>query len=173
MRLKFIAFGVPWIDSRFQAIQDFWTPLALDCSWVNASKEAAEMASLKEYDASLDSAVINRWLDLEYDLTVFCAPYLLTPRDYKHEPLTWTDSTGTRPRVSVFGFQYGKCLEVFSNEHDTTVSNEVDLGNSFELWFNHELTHYLYKKYDLPDNTHLHFYSGHPENARAELLPHF
>lgn len=173
MRLKVISFGVPWAQERLSAIEAFWNPLTLEWAVVDALKEGAEMQALNQFDASLDYSVVNRWVDLDYDLTVLCAPYVITPRNYKYEPLTWTDSTGTKSRVSVFGLQFGTCIEVFTNKLDTTVSNGIDLGNSFELWFNHELSHFLYKKYDLPDNTHLHFYSGHPENALAELKPHF
>lgn len=69
-----------------------------------------------------------------------------------------------------------EALEVFSTKDSKTYATTPDgvfrdLGDTFSVFVNHELSHYFYMNVlKHTDMTHQYFYSGQPERARDEIV---
>lgn len=56
------------------------------------------------------------------------------------------------------------------NENYRTYVNGIDIGNSFSVFSAHEIAHAIYMILGKKDNTHLFFYSGHPEKVLEDFI---
>lgn len=176
--LKIVSFGLPGYvnDYRLVRVKDFWKEKVLIefHERVLAPREAMEMQEWGDALAVLDTPVVNRWKDVppySVDLTVLVGPY--------QPPKSFLGLIYDR-RASVMGLylENDRVIEVFANESDHSdcaddgdAYKRVQLGPTFELYLNHELSHHFYQHVlRIPDRTHEHFYAGHPERARAEIF---
>jgi len=81
------------------------------------------------------------------------------------------DPANIPPQQTSVGIMQGKVNKVIQccifaiNETDHAYINMVDQGNCFELFSEHELCHAFCLIENVPDNTHLYFYSGQNKNA--------
>lgn len=168
IKAKVISMGVPWIENRLQSVHDFWKEkVDIDFAQiVFANPEAAEMMQWGPGTSVLDTAVVNRWRDTDYDMTILCAPYMITP----------LDPHGTLLHPSVYGLMISaqSVLEVFANQGDHSYGSGIDLGPTFEQFLKHEIAHYLYLNViKTPnDRTHEFFYGPNfsAEMARADIF---
>lgn len=165
LNIRFVSFGVPYIEEHLAGIQDFWRPkVDIIPSLVLAHSEGAEMMQWSAGTSVLDTAVVNRWKDSDFDITALIAPYFVAPESFK----------GVLS-PSVFGLMISaeNVIEVFADDGAHDYGGGRDLGSAFEVWFNHELSHYLYLNIlKAPDRTHEWFYSPNfsPESARSEIF---
>lgn len=170
--IKLVMLGTEWAKNRTFAIDRFWEDrLEFNWEFVAGLRSAVEMKEWGDALTVLDDPVVNRWRDPEFELTLLSAEYR-APKNFLG--LIYDK----RASVSGLYLETEKVLEVFSNEQDTVSAPDDgdtvqrrDLGGGFECWTNHELSHYFYQHVlHIPDNTHLHFYTGHPERAREEIF---
>ena len=56
------------------------------------------------------------------------------------------------------------------NENDRVYVNGVDIGNDFEVFAEHEISHSLYFLNGKPDRTHEFFYSGNPKGVLPDFV---
>jgi len=163
MRLntKLILFGTPWVIDRLPNIEEFWGDKVLfDWKVVHADERAVEMQRWGS-NAVMDDAVVGRWTDDRFDLTILCSPWFLEPKDYAGNILE------NRATVNGLFIPNKECIEVFANEKDRSFVGQKDMGDTFSLFLNHELSHYFFQSVlQEVDQTHALFYAGTPEKAR-------
>ncbi len=180
IRARVVSFGVPWIAGHTLAVEGFWKPyVSFEWDFIYANAAAAEMKEWGQSLAVLDDPVVRRWAmrvpdrqdTYDFHLNVFCAAYQ-PPKSFLG--LIYDN----RASVSGLYIPSEQTIEVFSNEGDTASSPDdgdperrVFHGSAFSHWLNHELSHFFYQRvFAATDNTHTHFYAGHPERAREEIF---
>lgn len=110
--------------------------------------------------------VANAWYDqnilplcIGAEIIVFC----VSNSDKVGHPLCPTGIRGDNNEGPV------ECIIFGQNENDRVYVNGVDIGNDFEIFAEHEISHALYMIDGKKDNTHLYFYSGVPAKVLPEL----
>lgn len=94
-----------------------------------------------------------------YDIVVFCIS-----NEDKAGHLTSAGIRGDRDQGAV------ECIIFGGEENYRTYVNNVDIGNNFVVFSTHEISHAIYMILAKKDNTHLYFYSGHPEKVLEDFV---
>lgn len=162
MKIRIVSFGAPWVVERVSNLEKFWDiPFAIEYYDTEAHPDCQPWGAA----AVLADQIPARWKNPSKDFTLLIAPNQRPPRDDQGKPVAETTFVGLyRPWDNV--------LQVFCDEKDHAYVNAVDMGDTFSLYANHEIAHYFYKLFNLPDKTHLYFYAGTPEKCVEELRPH-
>ena len=165
LNCKLILFGTSWVIDRLPSIEEFWGDKVLfDWTVVHADQRAVEMQRWGS-NAVMDDAVVGRWADDRFDLTILCSPWFLEPKDYSGTILE------NRATVNGLYLPHKNTIEVFANEHDSSFVGQKPMGDTFSLFLNHELSHHFYQSVlKEVDMTHQLFYAGTPEVARDYIL---
>lgn len=96
------------------------------------------------------------------DMVVFCLPQGEVAANRTSIGIMQGKFKGKNPNIV-------QCCIFGINENDHGYVQMVDQGNAFELFCEHEISHALYLIQNVPDNTHLYFYSGQPTKVLDDL----
>lgn len=165
------------IPFKVQQIKDFFSPkvdLLIDIkhtSFTNIPFETVNTIDGTGHQDGTDvpghsETVQNVWLDNNvvipmakgYDIVVFV---LSNPDKQGH--ITSAGIRGDRDNGAV------ECIIFGGEENWRTYVNGVDIGNGFVVFTCHEISHAIYMILAKKDNTHLQFYSGHPERVLEDF----
>ena len=179
--MRVVLINAPWAADRLKNIREWWgLEFVFDVVELNVPVPMQKHPTVEGL-AVLDMEFVNQ---NKKGFTLFVAPYEPHPRDRNGDLIEGRASVNGifLPPALPFSrwewfftrlFWSLPVIEVFANETDHVYTNGKDIGNAFEVWTQHEFSHFLYSVVAKPDKTHDYFYSGTPEKARKEILAVF
>ena len=183
--MRIVLINTPWARDRLQKVNDWWGfdfdfDEVIDVTLDEVPFQAHPQA---QHLAVLDMGIVNKY---KKGFTIFVTPFYVVPKDKNGNVLDRRASVNGLYMPPLLWFQRmawwattlfwnTPAIMVHANENDKLWSNGKDLGPAFEMWLNHEISHFLYwvLREFYPDNTHEYFYAGTPEYARAEIQEFF
>lgn len=178
MKILFIFNNNTWktIPTKIEAVKKFFAPkiaMQIDVQYTNFTNIPFETVSVLDGTGHQDGTDVNgksetvkgTWYDQNitsrakgYDVVLFC----ITDKD-KEGHLTSSGIRGDMDQgpaeIVIFG----------GGENWENYVNGVSLGNNFVVIACHEISHAIYMIRKIKDNTHLYFYSGHPEKVLEDF----
>lgn len=178
IRVKLIQNNQKWTSLRqkVEAIEDFFNQnnenpnlnLIIDIGFTNFKDipfENTPALTGPNNDPTVVPIVSNSWRNI--NLLPLCAGYdayvfHISKEDIGDRP-TSTAIRGDMDEVPVEIIYFG------GSETDEAYVNGKNMGNAYEYFVKHELSHALYLICDLDDKTHKYFYAGTPELVLADF----
>jgi hypothetical protein len=171
MKISFIVNHNTWgsIDQKVKNICSFFSTIALEPTVVHTYFDYIPFVTVPTSDGHQGSTdtvgtaetISTAWYELnivplapQADIIVFC----ISDDDKKgHITPAGIDD---KNHIIIFG----------QKENDRAYVNGVDVGNDFELFCMHEISHALYSRLGKPDRTHEFFYAGNPKGVLPDFV---
>jgi len=182
MYMRVVLINTPWAKARLPNIAKWWGLQFRFDDIVELNMPYVPMQQLpdKRWLAVLDMAFVNKY---KKGFTLFVAPYS-NPKDGNGDLIPVVASVRGVFLPPALAFQRWEwfmsrlfwdqpVIQVFANETENSWANGIALGPVFELYANHEFSHWLKQVTGQEDTTHKWFYEGTPEVARAEIMKAF
>lgn len=176
--MRTVLINSPWAKDRLKNISDWWSLKFVFDEVIEIKESPTHQVIPNSYLTCLDMGFVNKH---KHNFTLFVAPWEHPPKDKNgntipekascrgiYLPPLLPSLSRTEWWATRLFWNY-PVIQVFANEHEIVQVHGKILGNAFEVWANHEFSHWLYSVIEKEDKTHDYFYSGEPERVREEI----